>query len=145
MGNPQKLKFRDVEDFLEYLPEQERKLVNRLRALEQSCLPDAEEQLSYNVPYYSRHSRICFIWPASVPWGKVPTQRVVLGFCQGALLPDETGYLEKGNRTQVSTKTFAHLADIEEEVLKAFLYEALAVDDKQQALKQAKLKQQKRC
>jgi hypothetical protein len=46
------------------------------------------------------------IFQKTVPWGKVKKEGVLLGFVKGHLLRDEMGYLEKGDRKQVYTKTF---------------------------------------
>jgi len=69
LGNPQKIKFKNVNDFLESLPNLELELVEILRNLILESIPDCKEKLAYNVPFYYRHSRVVFIWPASVPWG----------------------------------------------------------------------------
>ncbi|MGV3538513.1 MAG: DUF1801 domain-containing protein [Rufibacter sp.] len=128
MNKIQKLKFSCVDEFLEYLPPHERQLVEKLRQLVVASIPQVQEKLSYNVPYYARHSRICYIWPAAVPWGKVPANSVVLGFCNGHLLQDEIQYLEKAERKQIRTKVFTDVSEMEEDLLKAYLYEAMEVD-----------------
>ena len=70
MGNPQKIKFRDVADFLSYLSGEEALIVDQLRSIVLDCLGDrGEERLSYNVPFYHYHGHLCLIWPASFPWG----------------------------------------------------------------------------
>ena len=129
MSKMQNVKFHSIDDFLEYLPDQERVIVDKLREIILECMPHVREKLSYNVPYYFGYRRICFIWPAAVPWGKVPMDGVQLGFCQGNLLHDDIGYLEKGNRKQVSVKVFHSLNDIDENLLRAFLFEAVEVDE----------------
>lgn len=125
----QNVEFQTVEEFLDYLPERERAIVDILREIIMDCMPDCTERLSYNVPYYYRHSRVCFIWPASVPWGKVKLDGVQLGFCKGFLLNDEINFLEKGNRKEVYVKTYFHPNDIDADVLKAYLFEAIVVDE----------------
>lgn len=97
MKNPfQKgLSFKTADDILDYLPEEERKLLEILRSLVLDCIPDALEKISYNVPFYSRRKRICFIWPASIPWGGVK-DGVALGFTKGHLLGNPA-LLEKGS------------------------------------------------
>lgn len=92
-------------------------------------MPDCKEKLAYNVPYYYRNSRICFIWSPSVPWGAVSVLGVQLGFCNGHLLNDPTNYLEKGNRKQVYIKTFNDITEIEVEGIKLLIYNAVDVDD----------------
>lgn len=133
--NPfQDVAFRNVQDFLDYLPDGEAKLVESLRHLVFECIPDVQEKLAYNVPFYYRYSRICFIWPGSVPWGKTQKAGVEFGFCKGHLLSDSS-YLNKGSRKEVYIKTFYHLKEIETDVLRSLLYEAVALDDEDGRLK----------
>ena len=129
MNKIQPVKFQSIEDFLSYLPDHERKIVDFLRQIIWQSIPDCREKLAYNVPYYYRFSRICFIWPSSVPWGKVKLNGVQLGFCQGHLLPDDLKDLEKGIRKQVYTKTFSHLNDIDLDMVKTYLLSAVEVDE----------------
>ena len=106
MGKFQNVNFHSVEEFLEYLPDSERKLTDFLRQIILDCIPECKEKLAYNVPYYYRHSRICFIWPSSIQWGNVKKDGVLFGFAKGHLLNEDFNYLEKDNRKQVYTKTF---------------------------------------
>lgn len=126
----QSVNFQSVEEFLDYLPEQELKVVKLLRKLVLDCLPGCTEKLSYNVPYYKINKNICFIWPASVTWGKKETYKGVrFGFTSGYLLKDELNYLDKGERKQVYWKDFVTTKDIDVDVLKAYLFEARELDD----------------
>jgi len=128
MNKFQPIRFKSINEFLDYLPPTELKIVERLRSLVLECIPDAKEKLSYNVPYYYRHTRICYIWPGSVPWGKVPEGGVVLGFCKGQLLADAS-YLEIGERKEVYTKTFYSTKEIDADIVRQLLYEAAAIDE----------------
>lgn len=125
----QNVHFSSVDDFLEYLPERERIIVDILRELVLETIPEASEKLAYNVPYYYRHSRVCFIWPASVPWGKVKLNGVQLGFCNGSLINDDSGYLERGDRKYVLAQTFTDPADIDIDLIRTYLYDAVAIDE----------------
>ncbi len=122
------MSFQSIDECLHYLPPSELKIVMCLRNLIVECIPDAKEKLSYNVPYYFRHARICFIWPASIPWGKVPEGGVALGFCKGHLLAD-TSYLDTGNRKSVFSKTFFQTKDINSNQVRQLLFEAVAIDE----------------
>jgi len=128
MSKMQALDFRSVEDLLAFLPQDEARIARQLRELVLQCIPDAKEKLSYNVPFYSRFTRICYIWPGSVPWGSKTKKGVDIGFCRGNLLSD-TGYLDKGNRKQVFTKTFNSSKEIDAEALRQLLYEAVVMDE----------------
>lgn len=130
MNKFQNVKFSSIEEFLDYLPQAEREIVEYLRKIIQSSIPEFKEKLAYNVPYYYRYSRICFIWPSSVPWGKVKKNGVMLGFCRGNLLNDDLNWLEKGERKQVFTKTFTNINEIEPAIVKAYIFEAVEVDER---------------
>ena len=129
MNKFQKLAFADIDDFFEYIPKRELEIVMALRQLVLDCIPGCKEKLSYNVPFYYRYSRICFIWPAAIPWGNVKMRGVQLGFCKGYLLRDEINYLDKGNRKQVYSKVFTDLGEIEADLLRTYLFEAVFVDE----------------
>ncbi|MBP6025695.1 DUF1801 domain-containing protein [Ferruginibacter sp.] len=126
----QNVSFRNMEEFLEFLPEDELKTVTILRKLVLHCIPECTEKLSYNVPFYKKHSNICFIWPSCVTWGEKMNQRGVrFGFSKGYLLTDETGYLDKGSRKQVYWRDFTSVKEIDVDLLKAYIYEAAAIDE----------------
>lgn len=129
----QHVHFDSVEEFLEYLPEDELKIVEKLREIIWQAIPDCVEKLAYNVPFYKVHSNICFVWPPSVPWGNMHQKGVRLGFSKGYLLHDKSGYLDKGDRKQVYCKDFYTLKDIEPDILLSLLHEA-ALLDKQSAI-----------
>ena len=128
MNKFQDFDFRNVNDFLDYLPDKDLKIVERLRELIFDCIPDVQEKLAYNVPFYSRHSRICFVWPGVIYWGSTRREGVDLGFCKGNFLPDPS-YLEIGNRKQIYVKTFLNTKEIDSERLRQLLYEAVMIDE----------------
>lgn len=68
MNKFQPVKFRNIGEFFDFIPENEREIVLALRQLILDSIPGCRERLAYNVPYYYLHSRICFIWPPSIPW-----------------------------------------------------------------------------
>lgn len=77
------IKFQSFVEFWDFLPENERIIVDVLRQIILENLPSiCKEKLAYNVPYYYGNKRICLIWPGSIPWGGI-REGVLLGFCQG--------------------------------------------------------------
>ncbi|MCB0400922.1 MAG: DUF1801 domain-containing protein [Flavobacteriales bacterium] len=125
----QQVKFKSIDEFIEFLPDDERKITVFLMNLVESNMVNFTRKLSYNVPFYSKNKAICFIWPASVLWGKKKTyEGVRFGFNQGYLIPDELNYLERGGRKQVYWKDFKSIGEIDEATLKAYLFEALEID-----------------
>lgn len=126
----QNVNFDTVNAFLDFLPEDELKLVLFLRQLVFDCVPNVTEKLAYNVPFFKRHKNICFIWPSSVFWGKQKTyEGVRFGFTNGYLLSDEFNCLKKESRKQVYWIDYTNLNQIDVDVLKGFLYEAVLIDD----------------
>ena len=122
----QDVSFSSVDDFLDYLPADELKMVEKLRELVFQGIPGVREKLSYNVPFFRLNANICFIWPSSVPWGNMEQTGVRLGFTKGYLIPDEIRYLDKGNRKEVYCKDFTSVDEIDETLILTYL--ALAVD-----------------
>lgn len=134
----QNVSFRNMEEFLEFLPEDELKIVELLRKIIFSCLPGCSEKLSYNVPFYKLHANICFIWPSSVKWGSKGQDGVQFGFTKGYLLTDETGYLDKGNRKQVYWRNYHSLKEVNIERLRAYIFEAAVIDEEMMRKKKEK-------
>jgi hypothetical protein len=126
----QDVRFSSVDEFLDYLPDDELKITERLRKIIFDCAPHIKEKLSYNVPFYKINKGMFFIWPASVLWGKSKTYTGVrFGFQQGYQLTNETDYLDKGDRKQVYYKDYKNLKEIDTDLLKSYVYEAIAVDE----------------
>ena len=141
--NPfQPISFADVDEFLDYLPEDERIVVDALRSLIRTCLPEVEERLAYNVPFYYGKSRIVFLWPGAVPWGGLREPGVQLGFCRGNLLPSKD-LLDQGTRREVYSLHFKSLAEIDADFVRSMLFEALEVDVAESNRKAAKKQKKK--
>lgn len=124
----QNVSFNSVDELLDFLPADELKITEALRKIVFDCIPDAVEKLSFNVPFYKRRTMICFIWPGSVSWGSVTQKGVRFGFQNGNLLNDESNYLEKGNRKQVYWRDYHSINEIDADLLKSYIYEAVMID-----------------
>lgn len=123
------IKFKSMLEFWEYLPENERIVVDVLRQIVLKHLPSyCKEKLSYNVPYYYGNRRICLIWPGSVPWGGI-REGVLFGFCYGNKLKDANNYLMHGTNKQVFYKIFHSPDEIDYDAIVSLLKEALEVDN----------------
>lgn len=131
----QNVSFGALEDFYSYIPEAESLIVHALRNIIFTCMPHCTEKLSYNVPYFSLHNTVCFIWPPSVQWGVSRQKGVRLGFAKGYLLTDEHGYLDKGTRKQIYWKEITAVEQIDEEIIIALLCEAIMLDEEQSSVK----------
>lgn len=124
MEEPHTLDFNSIEEFLDYLPKEELEIVLFLRKIILECMSDCKEKLAHNVPFYYRHSRICYIWPASIPWGKVE-KGVAIGFCKNSSFRDET--FETAIFT--SNTLFSSIEEIDVVSLKKQISEAILIDE----------------
>jgi hypothetical protein len=123
------IKFKSLLEFWEYIPEEERIIVDVLRQIVLKHLPSyCKEKLSYNVPCYYGKRRICLIWPGSVPWGGI-RDGVLFGFCYGNRLKDPNNYLTHGTNKQVFYKIFHSTDEIDYDAIVALLKEAVEVDN----------------
>ncbi len=127
----QNVSFNDVSELIDFLPEEQRAIVLKLRKIIQNTLPQATERLSYNVPFYRIKTDICFIWPEAVLWGKANKwEGVQLGFRWGSLLSNENNYFEMANRKEVGIKIFNHVHQIKENDIVPLLIEAMYIDER---------------
>lgn len=125
----QNVNFKSVDAFLDYLPEDELAITIALREIILEAMPECEEKLSYNVPFYGMNRKICFIWPASILWGKKKTyEGVRMGFTYGNLLSNEANFLDLRNKKQVGYHDFKSVTEIDREFIEQFLYEAIELD-----------------
>ena len=125
---------QEVEDLITTLPSDEQIIVKRLRSVILDTDPRLQEKLSYGVPYFFHHRRICFIWPTSlVPCGynqKEPViEKVTLGLCYGNLLSNDQGLLIAEKRKQVYVIRFSSVAEIQEQAIREIIQEAILVDE----------------
>ena len=124
----------EVTDLIADLPDMERTIAKRLRALILETEPRLQERISYGIPFFFHNRRVCFVWPASlIPAGYKPKApaipKVTLGLCYGNLLSNDQGLLEKGDRKQVYTVGFSSPAEINDQAIREIILEAVLVDD----------------
>ena len=121
-------KFQSLVELYDFIPENERIMVDVLRQIVHETLPGyTREKLSWNVPYFSGNRGICIIWPASIPRGGFK-EGVLLGFSHGNRLKDIDGYLEKGTNKRVYYKIYTSPEEIDSEAVIRILEEAIEVD-----------------
>lgn len=120
-------KHKDFDSFYADLLPAEKSVCLRLRDLMMTHFPELQEKFAYGVPYYWRHSRICFMYPASFPYSGMETG-VAFGFARGHLLSNEQGLLDLGERKEVGYVRLSSEKDIREELLLELLHEAVLLD-----------------
>ncbi|HRF78996.1 MAG TPA: DUF1801 domain-containing protein [Flavobacteriales bacterium] len=127
------MRFTTVAALLEFLPAKERALTEQLRELIISEAPDLKERLSFNVPFYKGLRDVCFLWPASVLWGKTKTyEGVRFGLSYGSLVPGCEPYLQRGERKQVCWRDLQELTNDDERRIRVVLGAAV-VEDQERA------------
>lgn len=123
------IRFATAQELLDFLPADERGLMERLREFIISEAPELTERLSFNILAYKGRRDVCFIWPASVLWGGRKTyEGVRFGFSHADLLSDPSNYLERGGRKQVYWRDLQQVTTTDERMLRQLLREAVDRD-----------------
>lgn len=124
------LRFASVQELMDFLPADERALMERLRGFIISEALQLNERLSYNVLVYKLRRDVCFLWPASVLWGGSKTyDGVRFGFSHANLLADPSAYLARGTRKQVYWRDLQDVTRTDERMLAQLLAQAVHVDE----------------
>ena len=87
-----------------------------------TSLPEISSRLRYKIPFYDRHSWICYLNP-------VGKQGVELSFTRGNQLSNVQGLLRAKGRKQVRGILYEHRSDIDQDLLLEVLQEALLLDE----------------
>lgn len=123
------IRFASAQDLLDFLPADEQHLMEQLREFIVIEAPGLKERLSYNILAYKGRRDVCFIWPASVLWGGTKCyDGVRFGFSHADLLPDPSGYLDRGSRKQVYWRDLQQFTKTDERMLRQLLAQAVAID-----------------
>jgi hypothetical protein len=122
-------RFATLQECLDFIPANERGLMERLREFVTDEAPGLKERISFNVPFYKGRRDVCFLWPASVLWGKKKSyEGVRFGFSHGNLLRDPDAYLERGERKQVLWRDLQDFTKADQYMLASLLEKAVAID-----------------
>lgn len=100
---------------------EEASVARALRALVRNVDPSLSESLKWRQPVYTGERNVCYI--------AAEGDHVKLGFFQGALLADPTGILEGSGKKMRHVKV-RRTEDLEEEVLRSLVQEAVTLDRK---------------
>ncbi len=120
-------KHKDFDSFLDALTPPERGICLRIRGLILDNFPVLQETWAYGAPFYKGRARICFLYPASLPYSGVQVG-VNFGFNRANLLSNEKGLLDFGNRKEVAYIAVLTEKDIQEDLFLEILHEAVLLD-----------------
>src|SRR5688572_4052413 len=121
----------EIEEVIAGLPKDEGLILKRLRSIILDTDPHLQERLSYGVPYFFHHRRICYLWPTSLipcAYAKPVEEKVTLGMCYGNLLSNDQGLLIADKRKQVYVMRFSKMSQVNEQAIREIIQEAILVD-----------------
>lgn len=112
-----------VDDFIEAMPAERRRLMQFVRRLLLSAAPEMREKISYGIPFFSRFTWMTYLNPTE--------QGLDVGFTRGHLLSDTHARLEVRDRKIVRSVMLAwdESPTSVEAVLMPIVQEALLVDE----------------
>ncbi len=123
------VKIKTILQLYEFLPEDERIIVDILRQIiKENIPPHFKEKISYNVPFFYGKKGICIVWPSAIPRGGIK-KGVLLGFWYGNKLKDVDAYLIHGTNKQIFYKIFYTPEDINQKGIVKLLKEAVRLDN----------------
>jgi uncharacterized protein len=96
---------RQVDDFIEALPERERTIAEAVRELLFEYVPQIEEKFSFKLPFYHYYGMFCYL--------HFDKGGLHLCFCRGKDLVDAFPQLEQKNRAAIASVTLKEKKDIQ--------------------------------
>jgi len=124
----QSVKFKSINEFFDFLLEDELIITEFLRDIIFECTNEVKEKLAFNVPYYMGNRGFLFGQLLFCGGKKKTYEGVRFGFQQGNLLNVELNFLDKGNRKLIYWKDFKSIKEIDVDILKGYIFEALEID-----------------
>ncbi|MBL7808466.1 MAG: DUF1801 domain-containing protein [Saprospiraceae bacterium] len=121
-------KHKDFDSFLDDLTPEERSICLYLKDLLQGNFPALSVTWAYGVPYFRGRKRICFFYPASLPYSGI-TEGVNLGLVKGYLLSNDQQLINMGQRKEVGYIQIRRPNQIPSETLLEILHEAILLDN----------------
>ena len=117
-----------VSYYIEQQPQAIIPLLNNLRHIITTTLPEAEESIKWKIPFYSAKGLLCYLNP-------VKNNTVALGFCQGSQLASHPEVLT-GDGKQVRHLLLTPADPIPEQTIRTLLHEAYLLNEQLQQARQ---------
>ena len=93
-----------VDDYIDALPDNEQKLVHKIRKLLLTTVPEIEERFSFRLPFYHYYGMFCYL--------HVSRGCINLCICRGKDLLEVFPQLEQKDRASIASVTLYKTADI---------------------------------
>ena len=106
-----------------YIAEQSspfREMMAKLDAILESCAPQMESKLTYNIPFYYYFGRLCYLNPKS--------DGIDLGFCRGAQMAPHP-LLGRIELKEVRIIHYSNPVEIDDSELKPLIFEAMILNE----------------
>ncbi|MEL6593493.1 MAG: DUF1801 domain-containing protein [Bacteroidota bacterium] len=110
-----------IRDFIERQDKDRRDLLRYFHHLFAEEM-ELEAKIRYKVPFYFRHSWICYLNP-------VKPEGIELVMLRGNELSNAQGLLEARGRKQVSGIIFTNVSEIQTDLIREILHEAIILDE----------------
>lgn len=120
-------KHKDFDSFLEAIDPAEGAICLQIRDLILHNFPELRETWAYGAPFYRGKYRVCFLYPASLPYSGIE-QGVHFGFNRAKLLSNAQGLLHLGDRKEVGYIKIHTQKDIQSDLFLEILHEAVMLD-----------------
>ncbi len=119
-------KFQNTDHFLEYHADHY-DILETLRRIILSCSDHIQETIRYNTPFYDYKGMFLYL--------SLNKKYIYVAFVQGILMSDEDGAFALNNLKQIRQIHYRSVKDIDEEVLRKYIFEALLIQDEKQKMK----------
>jgi uncharacterized protein len=126
---------KEVDGFIDALPDTTRIIVSRLREIILSQVPGIQEKLSFKIPFYHYFGMFCYINPTG--------EGVDLAFCRGKDLVDAFPALEAKNRAIIASLRIRELKDIDRLQVREILTAAAIWNEEAKRMKIPMVKKKK--
>lgn len=113
--------------YIENLPDHKRGIALELRSIILNSIPGVEEQYKYKCPFYVYRGLLCYLSPTK--------NGMYIGFIKGTSLQDEDQRLTGEHLKQIRHLNFNSISDIDEDVVKDFLFQAVEVNSREKSKK----------
>lgn len=124
-------KFIAADEYFAYYP-QHQQLFYELRHIIMQCCPGVREVMRWNMPFYDYLGMMCYLAVRK-------TGEAELAFNEGPQMEPRPGVLQAFGRNTISSLVFNSLADLDEDLVRECVCEAMVINEEIKARKRRRL------